>query len=259
MFSISSEQINSWIALFFFPLTRVLAFLATATPFDNRALPAQVKLVLGLAITVALTASLPPGPALPPGSWLGLAVLAKEVLIGVSMGFAMRLAFVALEVGGELISFQMGLSFATLYDPQSGGQTGVISNLLVLLATLAFLALNGHLAMLEALAKSFALLPVGAALPTNGWLAILNSVGTILGLGLLLALPLLAALILTNVALGILTRAAPQLNIFSVGFPISMFTGFAMLILATNHLLPSFQQIFDLGFSSINAFLRGRS
>lgn len=255
MLSVTSAQLNFWLAAFIFPLTRVLALLATATPFDNAALPGTVRLVLGLAITFALTAAMPSVPAPPPGSWLGLAILAKEALIGVSLGFAMRLAFTALELAGELIALQMGLSFATLYDPQSSGQTGVVSDLFILLATLTFLSLNGHLAVLAMLAESFKLLPVGAALPVANWHGLVLMAGTVFGMGLLMALPFLAALIITNIALGILTRAAPQLNVFAVGFPVSMFVGYAMLILATNYMAPSFEHVFDLGFTTMRAWL----
>ncbi|MDD5298564.1 MAG: flagellar biosynthetic protein FliR [Rhodocyclaceae bacterium] len=255
MLSVTSAQLNFWLAAFFFPLTRILALLATATPFDNAAVPGTIRLVLGLAITFALTAAMPAVPAPAPGSWLGLALLAKEALIGVSLGFAMRLAFTILEVGGELIALQMGLSFATLYDPQSSGQTGVISDLFILLATLMFLSLNGHLAVLNVLAESFRLLPVGAALPVAGWHGLVLTGGSVFGMGLLLALPILAALLITNIALGILTRAAPQLNVFAVGFPVTMLVGFIMLILAMNYLAPSFEHLFDLGFSNMRAWL----
>jgi len=255
MLSVTSAQLNIWLAAFFFPLTRVLALLATATPFDNAAVPGTLRLVLGLAITFALTTAMPSVPAPPPGSWLGLAILAKEALIGVSLGFAMRLAFTALELAGELIALQMGLSFATLYDPQSSGQTGVISDLFILLATLTFLSLNGHLAVLAMLAESFNLLPVGAALPVANWQGLVLMAGTVFGMGLLMALPFLAALIITNIALGILTRAAPQLNVFAVGFPVSMFVGYAMLILAMNYMTPSFEHVFDLGFTTMRAWL----
>jgi flagellar biosynthetic protein FliR len=255
MLSVTSAQLNFWLAAFFFPLTRVLALLATATPFDNAAVPGTLRLVLGLAITFALTTAMPAVPAPPPGSWLGLAILAKEALIGVSLGFAMRLAFTGLELAGELIALQMGLSFATLYDPQSSGQTGVISDLFILLATLTFLSLNGHLAVLAMLAESFKLLPVGASLPVANWQGVVLTASTVFGMGLLMALPFLAALIITNIALGILTRAAPQLNVFAVGFPVSMFVGYAMLILAMNYMAPSFEHVFDLGFTTMRAWL----
>lgn len=255
MLSVTSAQLDAWVALLFFPLTRVLAFLATATPFDNAAFPGTLRIALGLAVTLALASVLPGVPAPPPGSWQGLAIVAKEMLIGVSLGFAMRIAFTALEVAGELIGLQMGLSFATLYDPQSSGQTGVISDLFILLSTLTFLAMNGHLAVLNVLFESFSLLPIGSPLPVSGWKAIIGTGGAMLAMGLLLALPVLAALLITNIAMGILTRAAPQLNLFAVGFPVSLLVGYSMLILAMNYLEPSFERVYEMGFATMRAFM----
>jgi flagellar biosynthetic protein FliR len=167
----------------------------------------------------------------------------------------MRLAFTSLEVAGELIALQMGLSFATLYDPQSSGQTGVISDLFILLATLMFMSLNGHLAVLNILAGSFTLLPVGAALPVAGWHGLVLTASAIFGTGLLMSLPIMAALMITSIALGILTRAAPQLNVFAIGFPVTMIVGYSMMILAMSYIAPSFEHVFDLGFNTMKAWL----
>ena len=113
MIAIHSAQLDAWLALFFFPLTRILALLATAPVFNNAAMPARIRLVAGLAMAMALAPALPPPPAIPVGSWLGLTVIVEQLLIGSMMGFALRIAFAALDVAGELIGLQMGLSFAT--------------------------------------------------------------------------------------------------------------------------------------------------
>ena len=160
MISISSAQLDTWLALFIFPLSRILGLLATAPVFNNAALPARMRLIAGLAITMALAPALPPLPALPASSWLGLVVLGQQILIGILLGFALRIAFAAVDVAGELIGLQMGLSFATFFDPTSGGQTPVVAEFLGLLTALVFLAMNGHLLALSVLAESFTLLPI---------------------------------------------------------------------------------------------------
>src|SRR5262245_32149291 len=145
MINITSAQLDLWLASFLFPLARILGILATAPVFNNAALSARNRLILGLAISIAMVPALPPMPAVPAGSWLSLAILAQQMLIGVVMGFSLRVVFAAIDIAGELIGLQMGLSFAVLYDPQTAGQTPVITNFIALITTLIFLASNGHL------------------------------------------------------------------------------------------------------------------
>ena len=256
MLSVTSTQLDAWLAGFFFPLTRILALMAVAPPFANSAMPNTMRLVIGLAVTFGLTAALPPMTAPPAvGSWLGLSIIVREIMIGIALGFGMQLAFAALDVAGELVGMQMGLGFATLYDPQSSGQTAVIGELFALMAVLLFLSLNGHLVILTLLAQSFSLLPVGQLLPVSGWKELVMTGSLLFGTGLLLALPIMAALLITTIAMGILTRVAPQLNLFAVGFPVTLLVGFSMLALAIPHLGPAFEHLFEDGFRIMNALL----
>ncbi len=258
MLSVTSAQLDTWLAAFFFPLARVLALMAVAPPFSNAAMPNTIRLVLGLAITFGLTAALPPGVAPPAGSWLGLSILAKEMMIGIALGFGMQLTFAVLDMTGNLVGLQMGLGFATLYDPQSHGQTAVISQLFSMVAVLMFLSLNGHLVMLNLLGQSFTLLPVGQMPPMGNLKDLVMTGAMLFGTGLLMALPMLAALLITTIAMGILTRAAPQLNLFAVGFPVSMLVGFSMLALAMPHLGPAFEHLFEDGFRVMRAVIGAR-
>ena len=127
MITFTSAQLDAWLALFMFPLARILGLLASAPVFNNAALPTQVRLVTGLAIALALAPALPPLPPIPAGSWTALVILAEQVLIGTLLGFTLRIAFAAVDIAGELIGLQMGLGFATFFDPDSGGQTPVIA------------------------------------------------------------------------------------------------------------------------------------
>ena len=250
MLSVTSAQLAAWLAAFFLPMARVMALMTVAPPFSNSATPTTIRLLIGLAVTFGLTSALPPAavPAPALGSWLGVIIIAKEIMIGIALGFGMQLAFAVLDMAGNLIGLQMGLGFATLYDPQSHGQTAVISQVLSMMAVLMFLSLNGHLVILSILGESFTLLPVGQALPVSSWKDLVMTAAMLFGSGLLMALPILAALLITTIAMGILTRAAPQLNLFAVGFPVSMLVGFSMLALAMPHLGPAFEHIFEDGF-----------
>lgn len=255
MLSITSAQLDAWIGLLMYPLTRVLALVAVAPPFSNQGMPMLTRLAVGLAVTFALMPVLPAMPAVTPDSAAGLAILMEQVLIGLAMGFAMQLAFSAIEVAGELIGLEMGLSFAVFYDPQSSGQTAVVSELMTLLATLIFLSLNGHLMLLSLLAQSFTALPVGQVLAPLQLANLAGDAAMMFTIGLMLALPIVAALMMTTLALGVLQRAAPQLNLFAVGFPVTLMVGFAMLALAMPYFAPSFEHLFDQGFQAIQRLI----
>lgn len=255
MISLTSAELNAWIAAFFFPLARILALLVAAPPFNNPALPVRVKLLLGLAIAVVITPALPALPAVEPASGLGLLILAQQMIIGFAMGFSLRLVFTAIDMAGTMISNQMGLGFATAYDPQSASQTVVISEFLGMIALLVFMAINGHLMVIATLTQSFTTLPIGAESIANGtWLNIANAGGVIFASGVLLALPIVVTLLITYIALGVLGRVAPQLNLLAIGFPITIALGFVALFVSMSHLGAPLQRLFDYGLQSMLGF-----
>lgn len=252
MITLTSAQLDAWIAAFFFPLARILAVVATAPPFSNAAVPMRVKLIFGLAISLALVPALPPMPAISPASGQGLMILAQQMVIGVSMGFAMRLVIAAIDYAGEVIGLQMGLGFATFFDPDNSAQTPVISEFLSLLGLLVLLSINGHLMIIATLAQSFNALPVGGPFLASGtWSNFGHAASIIFASGLMLALPVVCALMITNVALGVLTRAAPQLNLFAIGFPLTLIGGFVILILSLSYLAGPLTQLFEHGLQSM--------
>jgi flagellar biosynthetic protein FliR len=257
MIAIDSAQLDAWLALFIFPLTRILALLATAPVFSNAAMPARLRLVAGLAIAMALAPALPPPPPIIAGSWLGLTVIVEQLLIGSMMGFALRIAFAAIDVAGELIGLQMGLSFATFFDPVAGGQTPVMTQFLGLLTALFFLAMNGHLLAIYLVAESFTVLPI-SSLPFHAvsLAALVKAASMMFSLGVLLALPLITALLVTNLALGVLSRVAPALNLYAVGFPVTMALGFLVLLLCLPYIGAAMEPVFTRGFDALEAVLR---
>lgn len=257
MITLTSAQIDAWIAAFIYPLARVLAVIASAPFWTSTAIPRRMRVVLGLAITIALAPVLPPMPAIAPASGQGLWILTQQVLVGLGMGFAMRTIYSAVDIAGEFIGLQMGLGFATFYDPLASSETPVISEFIDLLALLLFLSLNGHLLYVATLAQSFSVIPVSAVpLGAASWLNLAELGSKMFAAGLLLALPIIVALLITNLALAVLTRAAPQLNIFSVGFPLTLIGGFVALALTLNYLAAPLQAIFEDGLSAMLGFAR---
>lgn len=252
MISVTSSDLNGWLVAFFFPLARILALIAIAPPFNNEALSARVRLIFGLAVALAITPALPKMPEIAPASGLGLWIFAQQILIGFAMGFAMRLVFSAVDMAGNLISMQMGLGFATFYDPLSTSQTPVVSEIISLLALLLFMAINGHLMMIATLTHSFTAIPISAmSLEQGVWLNLANAGSVIFASGLLLSLPILVALLVANIALGVLSRAAPQLNVFAIGFGVTLVMGFGLLIVGISYLSGPLQQLFEFGLQSM--------
>lgn len=255
MISFSTAQWFAWIATLIYPLVRVLAFFASAPIFNNLAIPLRIRLVMGVAIAVGVMPLVPPLPPVDPSSGIGLWMLGREIVIGAGIGFAMRVVFSAINMAGEQIGFQMGIGFAVFYDPQSTAQTPVIAQFLSLLQILVFLAINGHLMMVATLAQSFQALPISPTpLPAGAWLNLAEWGSKVFSAGLLMAMPVTVALIVTNLALGVLTRAAPQLNLFAIGFPITIIGGVAMLLASLSYLAVPLQKLFEEGLQMMLGF-----
>ena len=251
MISITSAELNALIGAFIFPLARILALLSVAPPFSNASLPPRTRLILGLALTVAIVPGLERSPAVEAISGAGVLILAEQLLIGFAMGFSLRLVFSAIDLAGDVFSTQMGLGFATTYDPMGTSQTPVVSEMIGLLALLVFMAIDGHLMALSTLMQSFHALPVGTLPRSESWANLANAGAIIFSSGLLLALPLIVTLLITNTALGILGRVAPQLNLIVIGFPITITLGFAALYVSLPYLTPPLLQLFESGLGAM--------
>lgn len=238
MITLTSAELNTWIASFMWPLTRIIGLISVAPLFGNVSVPARVKIGLGIMLALIIAPTVPALPAMDPMSPTGLLILMQQLLIGLAMGFAMRIVFAGVEMAGEISGMTMGLGFASFFDPQTRAHSSAISQFLALLTLMIYLASNLHLVVLSTLAQSFELLPVSSSFVTaGGMLEVVKWGGRIFSAGVQLSLPIVAALLITNIALGILTRAAPQLNIFGIGFPITIGVGFIMIGLVLPYLM----------------------
>ncbi|RXZ32832.1 flagellar biosynthetic protein FliR [Oxalobacteraceae bacterium CAVE-383] len=252
MISVTSAQLLSWIAAFIWPLSRVLGLISIAPPFSNGQVPMRVKLMLGIFISVLITPNVPALPAMDPMSLPGLLIVVQQIIIGVAMGTVMRMMFAAAEMAGQIVSMTMGLGFAAFFDPMSQGQTAAISQVFSLLATLVFLAVNGHLVVISILADSFVTLPISAQpMSTEGIRHVIDSCMAIFSMGLQLSMPIVGVLLVTNMALGVLSRAAPQLNLFGIGFPITLATGFVMIAISLPYMLTPMERLFNNSYQMV--------
>ncbi len=228
------------------PLLRVGSFVLASPVLGAKSIPVRTRIILALTIAWIL-APITPAPEVNPVSAAGLLISLQQVALGLGMGFIFHMAFSTVVIAGQSIAMAMGLGFASAVDPQNGVQVPVVSQFYMILATLIFLALDGHLLLIQTIHHSFELLPVGGHWPSELAWKIVQWGSQMFINGLLIALPALASLLLVNLAFGVITRSAPQLNIFAVGFPITLLAGFALILLS----LPSFLPLVSGAFESV--------
>jgi flagellar biosynthetic protein FliR len=245
MLTIGAADLDAWLAAFVYPFFRILALFSSAPVLSHDSVPRMVRIGLAVLVTVLVAPTLAPIPGdTSPFSAPGLVLIVQQLLIGVAIGFALQIAFAAAELAGDMIGLQMGLSFATFIDPQNSDQTPIVGSFLNLLLMLLFLAMDGHLLVLAALVDTFHTFPVAVdALHWQDWHRLVVWGGQIFGYGLAIAMPVIGAMMLTNLALGVLTRTSPQLNVFSVGFPVTVIVGLLVLQLGLPWLFPALERV----------------
>jgi flagellar biosynthetic protein FliR len=240
------------------PFFRIAALVGVAPIFGARTVPMRIRLGLAVILTLVIAPLLPAAPAIDPLGPAGIMITVHQVLIGIAMGFALLMVFDAFIVGGQVFAMQMGLGFASLVDPQRGVQVPMVSQFYVLTATLVFLSLNGHLILIEVLAESFRTMPVApSGLTSVGLWTLVGWGKQMFAGGVLIALPAIATLMIVNLGFGVMTRAAPQLNIFAVGFPISMTVGFAVMLVMLPTVVPQLEGLVDSVFLLLRQVLDG--
>jgi flagellar biosynthetic protein FliR len=228
--TLNAADVSMWVSRMWWPALRVSGFVLTAPAASETVVPGRVKIVLTLALAFLLAPLVQVPAGLSIFSAAGMLAAVLELLIGVSIGMVVQLTFEALVFAGQSISLTMGLGFATLVDPQRGAQVPVLGQMFMIFGTLIYLSINGHLMLLGALAESFHTLPIGAHIGQDFLLSVVLWGARVFDTGLLIALPAVIALVIVNLALGVVTRAAPQLNLFGIGFTITLLCGFFILL-----------------------------
>lgn len=249
---IDGQQAFGMIGTIMWTMLRIGAMLMAMPLIGTRAVPVRVRVLLAGGLAMAIAPMLPPPPQ---SSGLDAATVigvARELALGVAMGFVLRLVFEAGALAGELVSQGMGLAFAQMNDPLRGTSSAVVGQWFYIAFGLLFFAADGHLAMVALLVRSYQALPVAAAWPDTG-----ASLGVVIELfslvlrgGLTLALPVMVALLATNLAFGVLARAAPQLNPIQLGLPVAVLSGLFLLAMLAGELAAPVQQLFDTAFAS---------
>jgi len=254
----TATQINAWVGGYMWPLFRIAAIVATAPVLGARYLPPRLKALLILALTFVIAPNVPNVPVVDPISLAALAIIVQQILIGAATGMMMSMVFSAFVIGGEIIATNMGLGFASVIDPQMGVQTPVISQFYVVLLSLVFVSLNGHLIIIRELAESFTSMPISTqGIDRDTFWHIASWADQMFKSGVLMALPAITTLLIVNVALGIIMRAAPQFNIMSIGFPVTLMIGLVVMMVTLPVIVPQFVQALEVGIEGVHKILSG--
>jgi flagellar biosynthesis protein FliR len=239
---------------FLWPFVRISALLLAAPMFGARTVPVRVRISLALLLTLTVAPQLTVPDDVQPLSAAGALLVGREALIGTGMGFLLQMVFGAMAMAGEIIALSMGLAFASIVDPERGVSVPLVSQYFVVFSTLVFLALDGHLALLTLLVDSFRLLPPAAGgLGAGGFLSVAQWGGRMFEAAVFVALPASAALLVASMSMGLIARSAPQLNIFAVGFPMTLLLGLAALLLSVPLLAPQFESVLTAGLEQFQS------
>lgn len=235
LLSLTTDQLMVWFGTLWWPFVRLAAFFWALPVFDNPAVVPRARIILALFLSFLLAPSVEV-KAIDPFSLEGAVVTLEQVIFAVIMAGAVRMLFEVLALVGLMISMQMGLSMAMMMDPASGDSVSVLSQLFWVMTALLFFALNGHLISLQIMVDSFNLWPVGASLYQLDLMLLINLFGWMFGAALLVSLPAIIAMLLVNLTFGIASRSAPSMNLFSLGFPMTLLLGFVCVFLTLSQM-----------------------
>ncbi|MBS01085.1 MAG: flagellar biosynthetic protein FliR [Gammaproteobacteria bacterium] len=254
----AAEYLVGFVTAWTLPFFRIAAAVTTSPVLGNRAVPVRVKLGVAVVLTLAIGPLLPELPEVDPTSTSTVLLVMREVLIGLAFGFTLRLALLVMELAGQLIAHLMGLGFAALVDPQTGIDVPTLSQFYIILATFVFLGLDGHLILVTTLAESFRVLPVGLpALDLTSLWEMTQQAGWAFGAALKLALPAIVTLLVVNFAFGVISRAAPQLHIIVIGFPLTLVFGFIIIWLTYTTVVGELGGVYGRAFGYTEGLIAG--
>ena len=253
MLTFTEADVLAWLTPLLWPFLRVVALFSALPVLAQRTVPARVRIGLAFFVALCAQASLPPVAPIALDSSAAVLAVLQQVLIGVSLGFAVRIVFAAVEFAGELVGLQMGMNFATFFNPMSGGEQTAVSRFYGVTIAWLFIVMGGHLLVVAAVAQSFVAFPVGGdpfaflrAVEPQRWGA------EIFSLGLWIALPLVAMLLFANLVLGVISRVAQQMNVFAIGFPVTLGVGLVGVVVT----LPLLETPFTMALERMLANFR---
>ena len=253
---VSEAQINQFIGQYLWPLVRISAFYLAVPIIGARTVPVRARLILALFTSLLVVPLLPNAPIVSFFSVEAMVMVVKEMIIGLALGFVLQIVMHVFVLAGQLIALKLGLGFAAQNDPSSGVSVTILSQFYLLLSTLLFLAINGHLVIVRMIVDSFVSFPLGSEGITAAQAAqIISLFSWMFASALLISLPVFTSMMIVNISFGVMGRSAPQLNILNVGFPITLMFGFILMWYSLTNFLPLFNQIIEEGIGAANQLL----
>lgn len=251
------HEIIGWLGVYLWVLIRVGAMLMVAPIFGSNSIPMRIRGLIAMAITIVIVPMVPEIPEVEPLSGEGVLMVAQQLIIGIAMGFVLSLVIGSFVLAGHVIAMGMGLGFAQTVDPQNGVNVPLISQFFTVVVTLLLISLNVPALIVKMLADSFTLMPIATVGLTGQDFQQIALFGQQMFVNAgLIALPVVTTLLMVNLAMGVITRAAPQMNIFSIGFPATMLIGFGLIFLTAPSWVPHLERFVHQSFVLINEILR---
>lgn len=252
----TDEQIATLLQQYLLPLFRISSMFMVMPIIGARTVPMRLKMPLAVLVTILVVPLLPELPAVPSLSVNSAVFVAQEILIGVMTGFIFQIVFQAFVLGGQFMAMKMGLGFASMNDPSNGVQTTVISQFFLMLVTMMFVSIDGHVVLLQILVDSFTTLPPGEWVVTREmFMQVVKMAGWMFSSALVFSLPIVTSLLFVNIAFGVMSRSAPQLNIFAIGFPFTLVMGLVLIWMGLINFIPTFDRIMSFGFLTTETLL----
>lgn len=257
MLNFTEQELLAKVALFFWPFVRINTLFLAIPVFSSKSAPVKFRLLLSVLITWVIMPFLPALPDVEIMSYAGFGIIVQQIAIGLLTAFILEMVFSIMLVAGQSTAYSMGLGFASMVDPASGVQVPVVAQIFIISSSLFFMGVNGHLLVIELLIESFKTLPIGGLGlgKSDLWMVIIWSAKMFSG-GVLIALPIMATVLFVNISFGVASKAAPQLQIFGIGFPITIMMGMILIWIILPSIIDSFSFVLSDGFQLINQLLR---
>ncbi len=254
--NIQLDDVVAQFIWYLLPFVRLAGFVMVAPIFSTGFVPRRVRVGLSVMLALIVMPNLTPDMSFDPVSLDGVIMLIQQMIIGIALGFVMQIIFAAIVNAGQLVGMQMGLGFAQMMDPTSGVTVPVIGQFYNLMGVLLFLAMNGHLVLIQVLVDSFSILPVAAGgLPSSSLINIAYFGSWIFSGAVMIALPAIISLLMISVVMGVVTKSTPQMNIFAVGFAITIIAGFIIILVTLSTAFPQMARLFGEGFTFMREML----
>lgn len=254
---IDDGQIAVFLQQYLLPFFRLAAMFMVMPILSSRTVAPRVRLALAFLVTILIVPIIPTLQPIASMSLTAFLYIAQEIAIGITIGFVFQIVFQVFVLSGQYMAMKMGLGFASMNDPTNGVQTTVLSQFFLMLTTLMFVSANGHVVLIKLLVDSFTSIPPGNwVLSPQTFYALVSLGSWMFSAALVFALPVLASLLVVNIAFGVMSRAAPQLNIFAIGFPFTLIMGLVLIWLGLNNFVNAFEEVMAYGLFMVESFLR---